>query len=871
MDRLPIYEIEEALVAAAATTRRFLVTAPTGSGKSTQVPQMLLRHGLLDRRQVVVLQPRRLPTRLLAARVARELGVPLGREVGYQIRFDNVTSPETRIRFVTEGLLLRQMLDDPRLDNVAALIFDEFHERHLYGDLTLARALDLQEQTRPDLRLFVMSATLDVEVLGPYLRRSGTSDPAAAQPQTREPVECRVLSAAGRTFPVEVRYAAESSYVNRTPVWEQAAEAWAEYVRDGGPGDALIFMPGAYEIHQTLESLRHQPESKGVMLLPLHGELGSADQDAAVARYDRRKVVVATNVAETSLTIDGVRLVVDSGLARIPRHDPYRGINTLLIEKISRASADQRAGRAGRTAPGLCVRLWSECEHADRAVQDQPEVRRLDLAEVVLTLKAAGVTDLKRFRWLEPPGDQALAHAEELLMDLGALKASPAPAPATSHLEITTLGRRMLAFPLHPRYARLLLAAQQYGCVRQAALIAALTQGRDLLLRQVDRATQGQRDDLLGDKAASDFFLLMRAWTYAARHDFRLEACRRLGIHALTARQVAPILDQFLRIAADQGLDVRPDPVPDAVLQKCILVAFSDRVARRLDTGTLRCELVHGRRGVLARESAVQQSSVLVAAEVREIGQHGGDTNTILSLATAAEVAWLQELFPDDFTRETEVAYEGSSRRVCAEEQRRFRGIVLERRRLDAPPLEAAARLLAEEVMAGRLALTDWDHGVEQWVLRLNRLCAWCPEFELPALTEENRRHLIEQVCHGAVSFKEIKDRPVKTTVHAWLNALQRDLLDQHAPERIPLRNGRTPKVTYLADGFPFIAVRIQELYDVTETPRIALGRAPVLVHILAPNMRPVQITQDLAGFWREHYPRVKQELQRRYPKHVWR
>ena len=315
------------------------------------------------------------------------------------------------------------MVQDPKLRGVSALIFDEFHERHLYGDITLARALDLQETERPDLKLLVMSATLDAAPLEEYLK------------------PCRVLESQGRTFPVEIEFAANPAYLDKRPVWEQAAEAFSDFVRSGGQGDVLVFMPGGFEISQTIEALRRCDEARGFMLLPLHGELPPRDQDAAVARYDQRKVVVATNVAETSLTIDGIRCVIDSGLARIPRYDPYRGINTLLIEKISRASADQRAGRAGRTAPGLCRRLWSREEHAHRPAQELPEVKRLDLAEVVLTLKAAGVEDLRTFRWLEPPEEQALAHAEELLTDLGALKATGQPPAQTLPHQLSLTAR----------------------------------------------------------------------------------------------------------------------------------------------------------------------------------------------------------------------------------------------------------------------------------------------------------------------------------------------------------------------------------------------------------------------------------------------
>ena len=842
-DRLPIYEIERDIVTRLQNDKRLILSAPTGSGKSTQVPQMLLKHGLLGNGQVVVLQPRRLAARLLAARVAQELGVKLGDEVGYQIRFENVTSAKTKIRFVTEGVLLRQMIDDPQLRGVAAILFDEFHERHLYGDITLAQALEQQEKFRPDLLLAVMSATLNAGELEKYLS------------------PCAVLASEGRMFPVEYEYAELPAYADKRPMWEQAADAFSRYVHGGGEGDVLVFMPGGFEISQTIEAIRHTSEAKGFILLPLHGELPPRDQDAAVARYDRRKVVVATNVAETSLTIDGVRLVIDSGLARVARYDANRGINTLLIDKISQSSTDQRAGRAGRTAPGVCMRLWSREEHGHRAPQELPEIKRLDLSEVVLTLKASGVEDLRQFRWLEKPDEISLSHAEELLADLGAIHDN----------KITPIGRKMLAFPLHPRYARMLLAAQEYGCVYQACLVAALTQGRDLLLRNCGKEVDTAREDLLGEKSSSDFWILMRAWSFAFNNQFRVDACRKLGIHAVTAKQVGPLFDQFLRIAKAEGLDTKPNEVKDENLQKCILIGFSDRVTRRMDQGTLRCELVHGRRGVLARESAVQQSPLFVAAEIREIEGRDKEVNTILSLATAIEVEWLKELFPDDIQSEVHVQFDAREKRVLAAELLRFRDLALTAKRIDPPPAEAAARLLADEILAGRLLLPNWDHHVEQWLARLNLLCKECSDLQLPAITADDKKAIIEQLCHGAVSYKDIKEREVKPIVTSWLSHAQRELLDKHAPERLTLPNGRTPKVNYEPGRAPFISLRIQELYDVNQTPKIALGRVPVTVHILTPGMKPIQVTQDLASFWREHYPKIKSELARKYPKHFWR
>jgi ATP-dependent helicase HrpB len=836
---LPIFELETTLVESLRAHSRLVLQAPTGSGKSTQVPQIVLDHGLAGEGEIVVLQPRRLATRMLAARVAYERSVRLGDEVGYQIRLDKVTSARTRIRFVTEGVLLRQMLSDPKLRGVNVIIFDEFHERHLYGDITLARALDLQESLRPDLKLVVMSATLDAGALQKYL------------------APCELLTSRGRTFPVDYEYLDKS--LGDWPVWDAAAEAFERLARESA-GDVLVFMPGSYEIQRTIQAIKHTRAGGQCVVLPLHGELTAADQDAAVAQYDQRKVIVSTNVAETSLTIEGVRLVIDSGLAKIARFDPYRGINTLLVERISRASADQRAGRAGRTAPGRCLRLWTVREHHDRAAQELPEVKRLDLAEVVLTLKASDVNDVAAFRWLEPPDARGLERALTLLTDLGAIDGSGA---------ITPHGRRMLAFPTHPRYARMLLAAHELGCVRPAALIAALTQGRNLLRRADGKQMEEDRERALGEGAESDFFMLMRAHRFAEERNFNPQTCRQLGINAIAAREAAALADQFVRIAKDEKLNVDSRDTSDEALQRCVLAGFPDMVAMRLDQGTLRCALVHARKGVLARESVVS-TPLLVASEVREVAIRG-EVETLLTLATAIREEWLRELFPDGFAETTEVFFDSTLRRVLAKKQTRFRDLVLRAEQSDKVPAEQAAVLLAREVEAGTCPLKNWDNAVDQWILRLNQLASWYPEFELPPIGEEDRRMLIEQICLGATSYKDIKERQVWPTVRSWLSPVQQDLLEKYAPERIELPNGRKAKITYDPKAAPTIATRIQDLYGVDTEIRIGGNRVPVVIQVLAPNHRPIQITQNLATFWKDSYPKIKQELQRKYPRHEWR
>ena len=900
---LPIYELESDLVRTLRASGRLIVQAPTGSGKSTQIPQMLLQHGLAgEKNEIVVLQPRRLATRMLAKRVAEEMDSPLGGVVGYQIRLESRVSERTRIRFVTEGILLRQMSFDASLRGIGVIVFDEFHERHLYGDISLARAMQIQQTTRPDLKLIVMSATLDAGALRGYL------------------APCEVLVSQGRSFPVRIDYLPKAVNFESEPPWDVAVRE-CERVAAETTGDMLVFMPGAYEISRTIQAIDGSRALRGFVALPLHGELPPDQQDRAVARQTTRRIIVSTNVAETSLTIDGVTAVIDAGLARMARFDPHRGINTLLVEKIAASSADQRAGRAGRTAPGVCVRLWTEREHGQRALQELPEVKRLDLSEVVLTLKASGIDDIGAFPWLEKPDPKALERAETLLADLGAISGGSSdgsrvglprrgdrddasgssgrvgdPALPSNHLRITALGRKMLRFPAHPRYARMFLAAQERGCVRPVALMAALTQGRNFLLRSVTKDVDTAREDTLGEEHESDFFLLMRAWRYADKANYGLDACRRLGIHAQGARQVGPLFEQFLAIAAKEGLDIsegragppgRPDqgtdtagpagqpylkPDSGAEIRKCVLAGFSDQLARRLDSGTLRCELVHARRGLLVRESGIQKAGLFVAAEISEIGNRSGEVNVLLSLATAIEEPWLKEIFPDDYREVRGVTYDESIKRVVSRRERRFRDLVLESKQSsDDAPLNEAAALLTKEVLAGRLKLDAWDEAVEQWILRVNRLAEWFPELEVNPITESDRATLIEQICYGELGYRGIKDKPVMPVLKDWLTAEQLAVIDDYLPEKLTMANGRRSKIAYAKEGPPVLSARIQELYGIEGKFTLGHGRVPVKIEVLAPNHRPIQVTDDLTNFWREQYPKVKAELSRRYPRHEWR
>jgi ATP-dependent helicase HrpB len=839
---LPIDALQADLVAACGRVRRLVLRAPTGSGKSTRIPQMLLDLNLVQG-QIVVLQPRRIAARLLAARIAQERNVRLGGEVGYQIRFERVESAQTRIKFVTEALLLRQMASDPELKGIGAVVFDEFHERNLHSDVALALARRLQETHRPDLLIMAMSATLDTESVAKWLGSAET------------------LAADGRAYPVQIEYTHLPRNSTRL-IWDAAAEQVRRVLQEEDEGDILVFMPGSYEIMRTIGAVRNLPESGGVDILPLYGELPPEEQDRAVKPSPGRKVIVATNVAETSLTIPGVRAVVDAGLARIARFDPHRGIDTLLVEPVSQASAEQRAGRAGRTGPGRCIRLWSQTDHEARPLREVPEIKRVDLSETILLLLTSGWGEAATFPWYEKPDDKALQRALTVLADLGAVDA---------HGKLTNLGRRMSVFPAHPRYARMLLAAGDLDCVYEVCRIAGLAQGRDILFRKVDDRTENARDSV-EQEDGSDFFPRLALLQRAVEMKFDADACDRFGVHGQAARQADQAARQFLRLAEGQGLPVSDRIADPAAVRRCLLLGFSDRLAVRLDAGTLRCALVHGRTGELRRESSIRSAKLLVAAEVDEIQARGGVT-TYLSLATAIEEDWLQELFPAEFSTVNQVRYDGSQRRVVTRVERRFRDLVLEAKERDDAPSDAASRLLAEEVAAGRLELEKWDAPVDAWIRRVNFLAKHCPELGIPPFDDAARRMVIEEVCAGAVAYRDIRDRPVFGVVRGWLTHEQAMALESYCPEKIILPRKKHPaRIEYTEDGQAEVEATVQELYDFPGSKlRVCLGKVPMVVCIQSPARRTQQRTTDLDAFWKGSYEGVKKELRGRYPKHEWR
>jgi len=841
--QLPIYQVSDKIVDAVSLHRRVVIQAPTGSGKSTQVPQMLLDSGIFDG-QITVLQPRRIAARMLARRVAMERGEKLGGEVGYQVRFENHVGSKTRIRYVTEGILLRELTSTPDIPSIGIVIFDEFHERHLFGDVTLAMLRVLQETTRPDIRIVVMSATLDGDALKRYLN----------------PCEC--VESEGRTYPVDVQYLDRAIDFRKTPVWETAADCTQSALKNKADGDVLIFMPGAYEIRRTIAALQTRAGLKGCDIVPLHGELPAGQQDQAVQKGSKRKVVVATNVAETSITIEGVSMVIDSGLVRTAKYDARRGMDSLLVEKISRASADQRTGRAGRTRDGVCYRLWTQHDHQGRSAHQKAEILRHDLTEILLTLKAGGIEELDDFPWFEAPDPHAVDYALTFLQDVGALDAEG---------NIRAAGHRMLAFPVHPRYACMLMEAEKYNCVYEVAWIAALLQGRGVLLNRVDKAQREKRDALLGEEDASDLFRSFRAAQFALDHCFEIRDCEPLGIHAGAARTANAVFKQFIKAAERIGLKVNREEADMEKVQKCLLAGFIDRLARRIDKGSLRCKLVHNRAGELSRSSAIHDSPLFVAADMAEIEGGRREINILLSQVTAVKEEWLQALSSEAFVDVNECFWDSRTKRIRRTRKRCFHDLVLEEKIDDQVDPEQAGVILAAQILAGNITLNKWNKDVDQWIERVNTLSRACPQWEIPLVDDDALKAILEQFCYGANSARALKDRSVLHAIKDWLSPAQRDLVEKQVPARMLLPSGRKARIRYEKNILPTISATIQNLYDLKKSPSIAGGSLRLRFEILAPNQRPIQITEDLASFWENQYPAIKQELQRKYYKHEWR
>ncbi|MDQ1560228.1 MAG: ATP-dependent helicase HrpB [Pyrinomonadaceae bacterium] len=854
MQPLPIDALLPEVVASLRDTPRLVVEAPPGAGKTTRLPPALLDAGLAGAGEILVLEPRRIAARLAARRVADERGEELGETIGYQVRFESVGGARTRLKYVTEGILLRRLLNDPQLPKVSVVILDEFHERHLESDLALALLKRLQQQTRPDLRLVVMSATLD------------------AAPVARFLGACPTLRSEGRRFEVEIEHLASP---DERPVAVQVQAAMRRLLGEGLDGDALVFLPGAAEIRRAAEACAPLAAEFDLSVLPLHGELSPAEQDRAVRPADRRKLILSTNVAESSVTIPGVVAVVDAGLARVAEHSQWSGLPTFSVTRISRASATQRAGRAGRTRPGRALRLYTAQDFNARAEYETPEILRADLTEATLELHAAGVGDLHNFEWFEPPPARALEQAETLLRGLGALDGGR---------KVTVAGRRMLQLPLHPRLARVLIEAGSRGVAAAACVVAALLSERDIRARQLLSGSRESRFAQPASHGKSDLLTLFDLFAEAASKNFAAEVSRRLNLDPRALQRVERVRRQLERLLGVKGETLKTSADTEAELLISILAGYPDRVARRRSfpgkTAGDNYELLlsGGGAATLAPESLVRAEEFLVAVDAEERrGVRAGATrgaSTVVRLASAIEPEWLIDLFAENIRETTDLEWNAQLERVETVTRLTYEGITLDESRASAPGAAGVAAVLAEAVLAAGYETLFERETLERFLARVEFIGRTFPEADFPSLGEEDVRASVVALCEGRRSLAEVRAAArgdgLLRVLGTRLTSEQSRMLAKLAPERVTLARGRQVRVNYERDKPPWIASRLQDFFGMKDAPPVAGGRVPLVLQLLAPNQRAVQITTDLSGFWSRHYPQVRRELSRRYPRHNW-
>ena len=765
---LPVDDLLPEILDSLKLHRNLVIVAAPGAGKTTRVPPALL--GMVSG-EVVVLEPRRIAARLAARRVAGELGEEVGETVGYQIRFEEAVGPRTRLRFVTEGVLTRRLLSDPNLKGVAAVVLDEFHERHLESDLALALLKRLQ-QTRPDPQIIVMSATLDADPVAKYLGG------------------CPVVRSAGTLFDLAIKHLPYSP----EPLEAQVRNALQLLIDAGHSGDTLVFLPGAVEIRRAMRACDAVARRANLLVLPLHGSLPAGEQDRALSPASQRKLILATNVAESSITVEGVTAVIDSGLARFATYSHWSGLPALHVGRVSKASARQRAGRAGRTAPGIVLRLYTEEDYSRRPDQDVPELLRSDLSQLCLALRAMGVVHVNHVSWLDSPTAAAVEQAEALLDRLGARG---------------DMARRLARYPLPPRLSRILVEAMERGVSDDACMAAAL----------LGSGVHIEKNDLL---AAMD-----------------LEQDHRVRQHAAQLRRIA-------RISGENKHD-------DDALLKSVLAGFPDRVAR-LRAGTQVLMSIGGSAEFVAAPPSYEFMVAVDAEDRKE------KPLPLIRMTARIEPEWLIDLFPDRVQERANVVWNRAAERVDAVRALRYDELVIQESTGMVPDAQAAAELLAQKAL---------EAGIERFVdvAALNEFTA---RVEFAGCRAPEVARAVRELCQGLRSFGELKKVAAE-----FISLLEQKMengrkLREIAPPSLRLQSGRQTKVHYEIGKPPWIASRLQDFFGMRETPRIGPKRTPVVIHLLAPNQRPVQTTTDLAGFWERLYPQVRRELMRRYPKHSW-
>ncbi len=818
-ENLPIDAILPSLRQALSVHRSVVLQAPPGAGKTTHVPLALLDEVWLGGKTILMLEPRRLAARAACARMAQLCGEAPGQTVGYRIRFDNLVSAKTRIEVLTEGILARRLQGDPELKNVGLVIFDEFHERHLHADLALALCLDSQRHLREDLKILVMSATLDGASVSKILGGAP------------------LLTSEGRRYPVTIRYLPRDASGPLPPLACDAV--LAALAQDDG--DALVFLPGAWEIRRTQELLEAKLAGRADVH-PLYGDLPWESQDRAIRpSAGRRKIVLATPIAETSLTIEGIRIVVDAGYARVPQFDPGTGLSRLTTVRISLASSEQRAGRAGRLAPGVCYRLWSETTQRGLVPQSPPEIRTADLAPMALELAAWGVRDADSLSWLDPPPSATFNQARELLAELDALDAAG---------NITKTGRAMARLPLHPRLSHMLFAAEHLGLEALACDIAALLSERDILAGEARRSV--------------DFTQRLEAlWAFrqhgrqgAQSHQADAGACARV-------HQAA---QQYRRLLTLPESAKAADTAPTGLL---LALAYPDRVALARASGDVRYLLASGRGARLPEAEMRLRQPCLVAASL-----DAGETEGLVHSAAPLAIESLRAHLEKHFHTEDVVRWDVQQQIVVARREERFGALVLDSRPLtdaDSGKLRAA---MLDGIRRLGIEVLPWTRDAREWQARVMSLRHWRPEENWPDVSDAALRETLESWLGPYLDGITRRDHLARLDLPAILkNHLNWEMgrrLEQEAPTHLEVPSGSRIRLEYVPGESPVLKVKLQEMFGLADTPRVAGGRVPVTLHLLSPAQRPIQVTQDLRGFWERTYPEVKKEMKGRYPKHPW-
>ena len=837
MQPLPIDSAIPRVLAAFSEARSVVVDAAPGAGKTTRVPPALLG-AVPPGQKILVLEPRRIAAKMAALRVASEMGEKAGETVGYAMRFEEQVGPETRVVFMTEGVLTRRLLRDPELRDVGAVVLDEVHERHLEGDLAMALLLHLRATKRPDLPLVAMSATIEAE------RFAGRLGGAP------------IVRSEGRMFDVAIEHAERT---DPRDLALRVVSAVRQLVDEGLDGDVLVFLPGAAEIRGAMDALGPLARTADLLVLPLHGSLSIEEQTRAIRPADRRKVVLATNVAESSLTIDGVVAVIDSGLANVASHSPWTGFPVLRKAPVSKASLAQRTGRAGRTRPGRCVRLFTRGDLESRPEFDTPEIARADLAFAALLLAAAGVKDPGDLPWIDAPPPAAVASAERLLGWLGAIDADR---------KLTAVGRRMLDFPLHPRLARVVVEAESAGVGRDGAAIAALLGERDLVASSFGDGPRTAHS-LGRDGTTSDVIAALATYRGSERRGTLNQA--RVAAVARAEKQIASALR---RGANDPHLlrEEREDR-----LRLALLLGFPDRVGRlrRPSNDTRRSEreilFAGGGTAALAAESGVEGVDLVIAVDAEE-RREGRGPRMLVRAASAIEADWLLDRFLDRIEDRMDVVWNEQAERADVSRRLLYEGLPLEEStaRPEGEALVLASRELFRAARAkGWRAFARGDD-LDRFLLRLRFAAKHCPDAGFPEVSDAEIERLLGALCEGRRSFAELREADLGSAIHGLVPQGAARKLHEVAPDAIVLPGGRKAKVTYSEDRPPFMESRLQDFFGMRQGPSAAMGRVPIVLHLLAPNQRAVQVTTDLAGFWERHYPSIAKELRRKYPRHAW-